>query len=97
MILRAAARSDVGMRRRGNEDRFVLVPEHGFYLVADGMGGHTAGQIASQLAAEAAARAIAALEGANATPAEKLQAGRRRGSGAAGAQRAEGERSSQRT
>ena len=73
MILRAAARSDVGMRRRGNEDRYALVPEHGFYLVADGMGGHTAGQVASQLAAEAAARAIAALEGAPATASEKLR------------------------
>ncbi|MBM4384066.1 MAG: Stp1/IreP family PP2C-type Ser/Thr phosphatase [Deltaproteobacteria bacterium] len=73
MILRAAARSDVGMRRRGNEDRFALVPEQGLYLVADGMGGHTAGQIASQLAAEAAARAINALEGASAAPSEKLR------------------------
>jgi protein phosphatase len=73
MILRAAARSDVGMRRRGNEDRFALVHEHGLHLVADGMGGHTAGQVASQLAAEAAARAITALEGASATPSEKLR------------------------
>ncbi|HEY8122702.1 MAG TPA: Stp1/IreP family PP2C-type Ser/Thr phosphatase [Myxococcota bacterium] len=73
MILRAAARSDVGMRRRSNEDRFVMAPEHGFYLVADGMGGHTAGQVASQLAAEAAARAMAALEGASSSPAEKLR------------------------
>lgn len=73
MILRGAARSDVGLRRRGNEDRFALLPEHGFYLVADGMGGHSAGQVASGLAAEAAARAIQALEGATATPAEKLR------------------------
>jgi protein phosphatase len=51
MNLRGAARTDVGLRRRANEDTFALVPELGLYLVADGMGGHTAGQVASELAA----------------------------------------------
>ena len=54
MSLRGAARTDVGLRRRANEDTFALAPELGLYLVADGMGGHTAGQVASELAAEAA-------------------------------------------
>ena len=43
MSLRGAARTDVGLRRRANEDTFALAPELGLYLVADGMGGHTAG------------------------------------------------------
>jgi len=73
MILSAAASTDVGLRRKGNEDRYALAPELGLYLVADGMGGHTAGNVASELAAEAALRAIQTLEGASATLSEKLR------------------------
>ena len=45
-----AGLSDVGRQREHNEDRFVLLPEHALYIVADGMGGHRAGDVASQLA-----------------------------------------------
>jgi serine/threonine protein phosphatase PrpC len=73
MILRAAAGSDVGRRRAANEDHYALAPEIGLYLVADGLGGHVAGQIASELAAEAALRTIRTLEGAGTSLAEKLR------------------------
>jgi protein phosphatase len=73
LVLRAAASTNVGRKRRLNEDRYALAPDLGLYLVADGMGGHTAGQVASELAAEAALRAVRTLQGASASLAEKLR------------------------
>ena len=49
----AAALTDVGRERDHNEDSFALLEEHGLYVVADGMGGHSAGDVASALATQA--------------------------------------------
>jgi len=73
MVLRAAALTDVGLRRRANEDCYALAAELGLYLVADGMGGHTAGQVASDLAAQAAVNALRTLADASASLTEKLR------------------------
>jgi len=73
MNLRAAASTHVGLRRQANEDRYAMAPELGLYLVADGMGGHRAGQVASEMAARATIRAAEALCGAEVSPAEKLR------------------------
>lgn len=48
----AAGRTDVGLIREHNEDSFALLDKHGLFLVADGMGGHLAGDVASKLATE---------------------------------------------
>ncbi len=73
MILKAAGCTDVGLRRAENEDTWAMAPHLGLVLVADGMGGHSAGQVASQLAARAAVRAIETLHGSEARLAERLR------------------------
>jgi protein phosphatase len=49
-----AARTDVGMIRAGNEDSFHAASDvsGGIFIVADGMGGHAAGEVASEMAVQ---------------------------------------------
>jgi len=48
--LRAGGATDVGLVRAHNEDRFLA--DEGLFAVADGVGGHKAGEVASQTAVE---------------------------------------------
>ena len=52
--------TDVGRRRRNNEDEYFLSEDCRLWIVADGMGGHAAGEIASSLTIQAIAQSIAA-------------------------------------
>lgn len=53
MKLNACGTSDVGLVRSTNEDSWFVSTADGLFMVADGMGGHAAGEVASDLAVRA--------------------------------------------
>jgi PPM family protein phosphatase len=50
--IKSSGITDVGLKREGNEDSFTIEDSLGLYIVADGMGGHLAGEIASRISVE---------------------------------------------
>ncbi|MBI5488070.1 MAG: serine/threonine-protein phosphatase [Deltaproteobacteria bacterium] len=59
--------TDVGLEREHNEDAYLLMPEADLCLVADGMGGHRAGDVASGLAVATIAEFFRASESGDST------------------------------
>lgn len=52
VLLESAGITDVGRKRKGNEDALLVDDELKLFIVADGMGGHQAGEVASKLVVE---------------------------------------------
>jgi len=57
--LSSGAATDTGMLRDRNEDRYFLDPARGIFLVADGVGGQSAGELAAQIAVDTVRECLA--------------------------------------
>jgi len=58
-VINYGAATDRGLQRSNNEDCHICIPERGLWVVADGMGGHEAGEVASAIVTETIERSTA--------------------------------------
>ena len=64
MEYKAYAVSNVGKVRSNNEDAYAITEREGFFLVADGMGGHKAGEVAAALTRDIIQEKLSVTKGA---------------------------------
>jgi serine/threonine protein phosphatase PrpC len=58
ILVTAVGRTDPGLKRKHNEDAYVILEDHHMFVIADGMGRHAAGEVASQLCVDAITEAF---------------------------------------
>ena len=70
--MKFAARTDIGKYRTLNEDLYFVDEGNGLFVVADGVGGHDAGDVASQIAVSVFQEWAEAVDNLDSSPREKL-------------------------
>ena len=62
ITITSAGLSDIGKIRQSNQDLYLLDTTHHLYVVADGMGGHQAGEVASRIVVESIHKYYTAMD-----------------------------------
>ena len=72
MRLDVWCKTDKGLRRETNQDSFLVNRDLGLFIVADGMGGHSGGEVASSMAVQTSEEVIRSLKSSPMSPREKI-------------------------
>ena len=72
MQINAWCKTDKGLRRESNQDSFLIDRDLGLFIVADGMGGHSGGEVASSMAVQTAEEMVRTFKGSGLSPRDTL-------------------------
>lgn len=73
MIYKHWSRTDRGLKRQSNQDSILVNSELGIYVLADGMGGHSGGEVASALAVQTVEEYFRKTQDSQKSPREKIE------------------------